>query len=375
MLFGSEAIMHLKPPIKTEDNVTLAYSKALYKVMLHKSVVFDCIDRNECSLLHIIKPLLNFNMKKATYYAKRYKFFPISYEVNATLAKDLQWLAQRLKPLYDKRAQKYYKPLLVQLSGEKRIYPYLDTLAPVLGYTKKIEKGALTTCQGVMGLEAIKSDVKLITTINFAMQKALEKRIDEFKNYQEIIAAIFDLDTNEIKALASTLRYDPNHIKKEDTPKLATHCNQYLFSSSSLLKPLIIAIAAQEKNITNKTSLDFINKFQLNKKSSKLPNERQMNIVKHLQEGGKIEDIKLNFLQTLKLYATFYRNGRLAKPKLIKNSVTIDTQIIPPALAQEVVKNIDTNQTVLLQFPDCNKTGNLQIKKEKNLLTMMLFIK
>ena len=361
----------LKPSIYTEDNKTLAYSIPLYKVMIHR----NCANRNECNLLHILQPLLRFDMKKAQYMAKKYTYFPLSYEVNETLAKDLQWLAQKLQPLYDKRTQKYYKPLLVQLSGEKRIYPCNDTLTPVLGYTRKTEQGTFTIRQGVTGLEAIKSNGSLLTTINFAMQKKLEQSIDNQKNYQEIIAAIFDLNTNEIKALASTLRYDPNHIKKEDIGKLATHCNQYLFSSPTLLKPLVMAIQAQEKNITSKNLLEFINRLQLNKQSSELPHERQMDIAKYVRQGGNISNIKLNFLQTLKLYATFYRKGKLAQPKIIKDTQTINIQIIPSALAYEAAKEIDTNQSVLLEFPDCNKTANLQINKKKNLLTIMLLIK
>ena len=369
----------LKPPIITEDNVTLAYSKPLYKVMIDREAIFACVDRNECSLLHILQSLLGFDMNKAKYYANKYKYFPLSYDVNETLAKDLQWLSQRLKPFYDKKAQKYYRPLLIQLSGEKRVYPYKDTLTPVLGHTRKKEKSSLTITQGVMGLEAIKTDTKLITTINFSLQKKLENTIDSLQTKsKEVIAAILDLNTNEIKAIASTFRYDPNLIKRSDIPKFATHCNQYLFSSLALLKPLIIAIEAQEKkniqSITPQKLLDYIDKFKLRQKNSELPNERQMNIVKHLQEGSKIEDIKLNFLQTLKLYATFYRNGRLAQPKIIKNTKTIEAPIISPTLAQKITKRNDTNQTVLLQFPDGNKTANLQIKRDKNLFTIMLYL-
>ena len=38
-------------------------------------------------------------------------------------------------------------------------------------------------------------------------------------NSKEVIGLLFDIQKNEIKALASTLRYNPNHIKKEDIPK------------------------------------------------------------------------------------------------------------------------------------------------------------
>ena len=350
--------------------------------MIDREAIFACVEHNKCSLLHILQPLLHFDLKTLEYYAQKYKYITLSYEVNETLAKDLQWLSQKLKPLYDKRTQKYFKPLLIQLSGEQRVYPYKNTLTPVLGHIRKKEKGNLTIPQGVMGLECIKTDTTLITSINFSLQNTLEKKIDTLQtksNSQEVIATILDLNTNEIKAIASTLRYDPNNISKQDISKLATHCNQYLFSSPTLLEPLVIAIKTLEKkdiqNIAPQKLLYYFDKFKLTEKSSELPNERQMDIATFLQQNRDVRKIKLNFLQTLKLYATFFNDGKLTQPKILQNSKITFTQIIPATIAQHIAQNIKTNHSVLLEFPDRNKTATLQIKKYKNLFTMILSIK
>jgi hypothetical protein len=315
----------------------------------------------------------------------------LSYDVNKSTAQKLLWLSNQISPLYNYKMERFLKPILIETSGVKRIYPYKDLLTPVIGHTIKREKNQLTIPQGVMGIERIAqhSAQKIKTTINLKKQKELERKVDDIKDEysaKEVLGITIDLKSGAIKALASSLRYDPNNITKKDIDKLPTHINQYLFSSDTLLFPLIRTIEIFENKeidqITHTKISKYFNRFKLFDKSSELPHERQMNIAKFLaRDTFHLKDTKLNFLQTIKLYTIFFNQGKSVQPKILKNSLQKSVQVIKSDIAttvfyetKKILEN-PQNRDVVLNFDDKNISATLLFNPvDNNELTVFLTV-
>ncbi|MRJ07241.1 MAG: penicillin-binding protein 2 [Epsilonproteobacteria bacterium] len=155
----------------------------------------------------------------------------------------------------------------------ERIYPYQDLLEPILGFYNRSKK------KGMEGLEAYYNyslkprkdgvisgyrDVignviydgssqihlplngeDLSLNINLILQKRLEQLLDRTKreyNVSEIVAGVIDSRTGKVIALATTNRYDPNHIRKEDIPNLSPSVIRRLYEPGSVMKPITFAI-------------------------------------------------------------------------------------------------------------------------------------
>jgi cell division protein FtsI (penicillin-binding protein 3) len=155
----------------------------------------------------------------------------------------------------------------------KRVYPYGDTFEPFLGRYLK-DKG-----RGDNGIEEYYNDLlkpqrngiikgyrdvggniiydknsvvvypvngKNITlNINLILQKRIEKLLDSAKslyNAKEVIAAVMDSRTGKILAIASSNRFNPNHITKKDIPNMKISAVRYLFEPGSVMKPIVFSI-------------------------------------------------------------------------------------------------------------------------------------
>jgi len=201
----------LEPSIITDDGTILAYSTPVYKVMIDGNYVKLCKYHNECHFIDILSDIVQFNKKEVYYHANMYNYTVLSYDVNKSTAQKLLWLSNQISPLYNYKTERFLKPILIETSGVKRIYPYKDLLTPVIGHTIKREKNQLTIPQGVMGIERIAqhSAQKIKTTINLKKQKELERKVDDIKDEysaKEVLGITIDLKSGAIKALASSLR-------------------------------------------------------------------------------------------------------------------------------------------------------------------------
>lgn len=164
-------------------------------------------------------------------------------------------------------------------SGEARSYPYGKLLTPLLGYPRKMEEEGYTRVYGIKGLEKFfdeelnpqqnktqkalrdvngylilnkQSDVKrqingLTVKLNIpitlqARIEAVTDRIKEQLQADEIIATVMDSRTGKVLALASSNRFDPNHIRTADYPSLNTNAIEYSFEPGSVVKPIIFSI-------------------------------------------------------------------------------------------------------------------------------------
>ncbi|MGZ8545829.1 MAG: peptidoglycan D,D-transpeptidase FtsI family protein [Sulfuricurvum sp.] len=217
----------------------------------------------------------------------------LSYHIGPKEAMYLKTLAFELRKLkvfieYElPNHQRILQGLNIIESGEAREYPYHDLLTPLIGYPRKMEEDGYTRIYGIKGLEkyfdqelnpqqnksqramrdvngylilnkqsSIKPqingfDVKLNIPISLqARAEAITSRIKEQLQADEIIATVMEAKTGKIITLASSNRFDPSRIRKEDYPSLNTNAIEYSYEPGSVIKPVIFALLL-ERHLIN----------------------------------------------------------------------------------------------------------------------------
>ena len=332
----------LRAKIITDDNVTLAYSEYVY----HLSFLSNQYTQEEFqNLLEMIDKDVKINEKSALkryFRNKKDEYKIVLYAIN-------EKNKTTIEKILDTQEKK--KNYAFTLSGERRVYPYKETLTPVIGYTKKlIDKDDFTYLKGKDGLEAYyddtlkKEDIHL--AINFKLQKNLEKEVDELKtlyNAREVISIILDPETFYIKAFASTSRYNPKSIRQSDYINLRSHALNMFFYLEDVAKPFLDAIVGDfGKNI----------KLSINETSGiDLPFEKIVN------NSNKPQ---VNFLQFVKVYSIFYTGGKAANLKIVPSPYPQEKMLMTSSNLDEI--DINTKDT-LIKFNDGNSTGFVYSKK------------
>ncbi len=209
----------------------------------------------------------------------------LSYHIGPKEAMYLKTLAFELRKLkvfieYElPNGQRVLQGLNVIESGEAREYPYQDLLTPLIGYPRKMEENGYTRIYGIKGLEkyfdqelnpqqnktqramrdvngylilnkqsAIKPQIngfslKLNIPISLqARAEAITSRIKDQLQADEIIATVMESKSGKILTLASSNRFDPSKIRKEDYPSLNTNAIEYSYEPGSVIKPIIFAL-------------------------------------------------------------------------------------------------------------------------------------
>jgi len=167
-----------------------------------------------------------------------------------------------------------FKPLF------KRIYPYNDTFEPFLGsYSKLYQKGnngieeyyddiLKPKKNGIMkGYRDVGGNIiydkkalikypqngeTLPLNINLVLQRRIEKILDKAKSEfqaDEVIASVMESKTGKIIALATSNRFNPNHIRKKDIPNMKISAIRALFEPGSVMKPITFAILLEHNKV------------------------------------------------------------------------------------------------------------------------------
>ena len=301
----------IRGDILSYDNFKIASSRKIYKV----SIDTRYLDENKIDLFVKLMSIYS-DIPRKKLYSKIYKSLSkkpgnlvLSYNINSRTAKNLKELGFKLrrlgvfKSLY-RNGNRLLVGLSVRESGEKRLYSYKDTLTPVVGYMRKYEddKGK-TKIKGLKGIERSynsllsktrdgiisgKKDVlsyisfdknsqirnridgaTLNLNIPLKLQKNIELIIDKAKakyKAKEIIVSIMNSKNGNILTLASSNRFNPGRIKKEDIPDLNVFAIESQYEPGSILKPISIAIA-MDKNLIKRNELFYAyNKGKMNSK-------------------------------------------------------------------------------------------------------------
>jgi len=281
----------LRGDIISKDGFRVATSKKLYKV----SIDTRNIDPDKKELFIKLYTLYSGdNPKKVRkIMSSRFGNVVLSYDIDSKKAKYLKNLARKLFLLrvfrrYEnpKTKETFLHGLSITESGEKRIYPAADTLTPVIGYIKKYEKNKITRIKGVKGIERYYEDKlmpvqnsilqgrrdiantvildrysvhtkridgsNVYLNISLKIQKIIENILDVKKKYldaYEIIACVMDSKTGSVLALASSNRYNPDFIKREDYPSLNIAAVEYSYEPGSVMKPITFSLLLENKKI------------------------------------------------------------------------------------------------------------------------------
>ena len=98
-----------------------------------------------------------------------------------------------------------------------------------------------------------KDGYNVVSSIPLKLQKKVERIIDENQqqlNAKEIIVGIMESKSGKILSLASSARFNPNTITKNDYPNLNASAVEYSYEPGSIIKPIIYSILL-DKNLIN----------------------------------------------------------------------------------------------------------------------------
>ena len=275
--------------IFSADDFKIGTSQKIYSA----SIDTRCLDENKKDLFVTLFSLYS-NITKDKILEKISKdgYTIISRTINQRDAKELKSLAYKLRRLDVFKSIKLngrtvLYGLNIYETGEERLYPYKDTLTPVIGFIKKnnsdngkqkvlgvnglekkfnknlnkMQDGVLQGEKDILSYILFNKNSKIIKredgedlklTIPLKLQRNIELMLDRYKKEfeaKEIIVSVMESNTGKILSLASSNRYNPQHIQQEDIENLRINAIEYNFEPGSVIKPLAISLAMDKGKI------------------------------------------------------------------------------------------------------------------------------
>ena len=184
--------------------------------------------------------------------------------------KGFVWVKRAVTPKQQQEVYRLGLPGVGFLPENKRVYPNGPIAAHVLGFAnldgigisgleKYIDGQGLADLHGA-GFKLTPDDLKPITTsldlrATFAVREELEKGVIKFKA-KAGAAAILDVNTGEIVAMASLPDYDPNTPADALDPNHINRLSVGVYEMGSTFKAISIAMALEANKVTLRSSID-----------------------------------------------------------------------------------------------------------------------
>lgn len=282
-IYSEETAKAQRGSILSADGYRIATTQKLYKAVVNTRNIDPDKEELFIQLFSIYSGVAAEEVRQRLHTRKG--SVTLSYHISPKEAMYLKTLAFELRRLgvfieYETSSgQRVLQGLNIIESGEARVYPYGRLLTPLLGYPRKMEEDGYTRVYGIKGLEKFfdeelnpqqnkakkalrdvngylilnkQSDVKqqingLTVKLNVpvalqARVEAITDRIKEQLKADEIIATVMEAKTGRILALASSNRFDPSRIRREDYSSLNTNAIEYSYEPGSVVKPIIFAL-------------------------------------------------------------------------------------------------------------------------------------
>jgi len=284
----------IRGQIISADNFTLAYSKKQFRAEVNTRSIDPKKKNLFVKLFSIYSGLSEKEIfsKFVTKSGKNiYGRIILTDNLDYRLASDLKSLSFKMSKLGIFRPLNPKKPHLVYgldilPSSETRYFPHKNLLTPVVGYIQTEVINEYKRPVGIKGLERaysayllpeknaeIKGKCDVLGTplrtaesiqkqridgmdihlnIELSFQKQVEMVLDDAKKQtaaQEVMAAVMNSQTGELLALATSERFDPKHIQQKDVRALHPKFSEYLYEPGSVIKPLTLAIALDNKKV------------------------------------------------------------------------------------------------------------------------------
>lgn len=290
-LESSEKNTALRGKIITADGYDVASSQKLYKSMIDTR----SIDKNKLDMfvrLYCIYTGDNEQRIKNTI-KKSDGAVVLSYKIDAKTAVRLKELNRKLNQRkvfvsFQTKDGNSNPPIAMSIieSGERREFLVKNSLTPVLGYIKKIEVDNITKVAGVKGIEKfydyylspvkdqfIKGPRDLGNNIILEKSTQKAKRIDGYNAHlniplklqkqvekllsqksleydtKEIVVGIIESKTGKVLTLATTSRYNPENITRQDYKNLNLTATEYAYEAGSVMKPIVFSIIYNEGKV------------------------------------------------------------------------------------------------------------------------------
>ena len=294
-LRGIKSELAVRGDVVSADNFKIASSKKLYKASIDTRHLDPSKKELFLNLFSIYSNIEYKELKERLIEGeKKPGNLVLSYEINSRSAKNLKELSFKLIQLdvftsRNVNGNKILRGLTISESGEKRTFSYKDTLTPVVGYISKFEtEDGKTKVNGIKGLERnynkvlnqtkdgiLEGDRDVLSYISFDKNSTIRKRIDgatlnlniplklqknnemildiykEKLTADEVIVSIMESKTGKIITMASSNRFNPEKIGKNDIPSLNVNAIEYQFEPGSVIKPISISLAL-DKNLLKK---------------------------------------------------------------------------------------------------------------------------
>jgi len=228
--------------------------------------------------------------------------------IDVRLASDLKALGRKLSRLRVFRPINKNRPHLILgldiiADNEGRFYPYKDVLTPTVGYVqirevdgykrpiaiKGLEKsydyylspsrdGLIKGKRDVLGTIILNGESKRVSRIDgmnlhlnillefqYAIERAIDRQNRRIKA-EEILVAIMDSSSGKVLAMATSERFNPSKIRQEDVKSLNPNFTEYLYEPGSVIKPLTLAIALENKKVNLNREIELGGKYRVNEK-------------------------------------------------------------------------------------------------------------
>lgn len=381
-------------------------------------------------------------LKQLSYELRRFKVF-----------------VERKNPITGKTA---VQGLNIIESGESREYAYDKLLTPIIGYPHKVEEDGYTYVKGVKGLEKkfeselqakqdelsqglrdVNSyiilnkdsftkpeingfDIKL--NIPVALQLRVERMLDEMKedlDAKEIMLTIMNSKNGKVIAMASSNRYLPKYIQKDDYSSLNSGMIEYSFEPGSVIKTITFSLLLDKglinpydmvnahngrftigrKTITDEHKFDWLsaedvivhssnigivqlaqklsgadfNKglidFGFSTKSTpdliyervgSVPDAMQLNNEIYRATCSYGYGIRVNLMQLIKAYSAFNNNGRTITPKLVNCFINNQKKelVVPDEEQIQVIKSSTAERMKSILIKTVNEGTGVKAKSE-----------
>ncbi len=184
--------------------------------------------------------------------------------------KGFVWVKRAVSPKEQQEVFHLGLPGVGFLPENKRVYPNGPIAAHVLGFAnldgvgisgleKYIDSQGLSDLNG-MGFKVAATDLKPITTsldlrATYAVRDELDKGVAKFKA-KAGAAAILDVNTGEIIAMASLPDFDPNQPADALDPNKINRLSVGVYEMGSTFKAISIAMALEANKVTLRSQLD-----------------------------------------------------------------------------------------------------------------------
>ena len=184
--------------------------------------------------------------------------------------KGFVWVKRAVTPKEQQEVFHLGLPGVGFLPENKRVYPNGPIAAHVLGFAnldgvgisgleKYVDGQGLSDLHG-MGFKLAATDLKPITTsldlrATYAVRDELEKGVEKFKA-KAGAAAILDVNTGEIVAMASLPDFDPNTPADALDPNKINRLSVGVYEMGSTFKAISIAMALEANKVTLRSQLD-----------------------------------------------------------------------------------------------------------------------